>query len=154
MNATLDTASVPATPGLFTRTQVKEAISAGIDLTTDEANRSEHEDRFVWASAAMLVLLDEPDAPWAAVRDHRNGAPVTREDDDVAQFTRDQVARAVDDGVRHVAGASRRRQTDDIDDLIVNATLTLLDDPHADFESIARDNYAVSPRVLRSWLHG
>ncbi|MEU9699505.1 hypothetical protein [Streptomyces sp. NPDC047981] len=154
MNTTVDTVSVPAIPELFTRTQVKEAISAGIDLATDEANRSEGEDRFVWASAAMLVLLDEPDAAWAAIREHRNGAPVPREDDDFAQFTRDQVARAVDDGVRRVAEASRRRQTDDIDDLIVNATLTLLDDPRADFESIARDNYAVSPRELRSWLHG
>ncbi|MFB6529861.1 hypothetical protein [Streptomyces sp. NPDC056399] len=153
MNAALDTASVPAAPEPFTRTQVKEAISAGIDLTTDEANRSDREDRFVWASAAMLVLLDEPAATWAAVLEHRNGAPVIREDDDVAQFTRDQVARAVDEGVRLVAGASRRALPDDIDDLIVNATLTLLDDPRADFESIARDNYAVSPRELRSWLH-
>ncbi|MCX4677664.1 hypothetical protein OG413_20545 [Streptomyces sp. NBC_01433] len=142
------------TTKLYSRADIRTAVSDGLDLAADEANMSEYDDRFAWAATSVMTLLDEPSAQWADVKNHHyRTAPAEAPTDDAPLFTRKQVAQAIAKGVdlaaQHQGG---RHAPDDLDNLVVNAALTLLDDPDADFHTIAIESYDESPRRVRSWL--
>ncbi|WP_445517347.1 hypothetical protein [Streptomyces sp. NEAU-174] len=137
---------------LYSRDAVRTAMTDGVTMAADEANISSSDDRFVWAHAAAMTLLDKPSANWATVRNaHYAPGPAPTDDDD-PQYTRDQVSQAVNNGIDLAAKHERRTVADDLDNLIVNAALTLLDDPDADFHKVATENYDECPSVIRSWL--
>ncbi|NGO67007.1 hypothetical protein [Streptomyces boncukensis] len=140
---------------LYSRAEVRTAIEDGATLTADEAHISCYADRFAWPVAAAMVLLDRPNAAWGDVRNLRFGSATgsaTPEDDEEPKFTRDQVSQAVNNGVDWAAGRMLRRVADDVDNFIVNAAMTLLDDPDADFYKVVRECYCESPRTVRAWL--
>ncbi|QLE71132.1 hypothetical protein FGW37_05505 [Streptomyces rectiverticillatus] len=69
-----------------------------------------------------------------------------------AKYTRDAVSTAVNaaaDMVRDELSAGER----DIDliNMIVNATLTLLDRPNVSLDGVIGENYDTSPEEVRSW---
>ncbi|MFE0058752.1 hypothetical protein [Streptomyces sp. NPDC059003] len=139
---------------LYSRSQVRTAVADGITLAADEAHISSYADRFAWAATAAMTLLDQPSAPWAEVKNRYYSATgdVEAVDDEEPQYTREQVSQAVDNGIDLAAAKERATVADDLDNLIVNAVLTLLDDPDADFYTVVDENYGESPRVIRSWL--
>ncbi|MFE3139690.1 hypothetical protein [Streptomyces scopuliridis] len=139
---------------LYSRAQVRTAINDGATMAADEAHVSSYADRFAWTITAVMTLLDQPSAPWAAVKNQHYKATVDLvvADDEVPQYTRDQVSQAVNNGIDLAAQHERRTVADDLDNLIVNAALTLLDDPEADFYKVVTECYSESPRIVRSWL--
>ncbi|RLU79914.1 hypothetical protein CTZ27_35770 [Streptomyces griseocarneus] len=139
---------------LYSRAQVSTAINDGATLAADEAHVSSYADRFAWAVTAVMTLLDAPSAPWGEVKNrHYRQAPADAPaDDEAPQYTRDQVSRAVNSGIDRAAEHTGRPYADDLDNLVVNAALTLLDDPDADFYKVVAECYSESPRVVRSWL--
>ncbi|WP_328333455.1 hypothetical protein [Streptomyces sp. NBC_00455] len=138
---------------LYSRDAVHTAIVDGVTLAADEAHHSNQADRFTWAITAVMTYLDAPSAPWAEVKNrHYQPTPDAAEDDETAQYIREQVSQAVNNGVDAAARHTGRRFPDDLDNLVVNAALTLLDDPDADFYTVAVECYSESPRVVRSWL--
>ncbi|AKN68708.1 hypothetical protein QR97_01810 [Streptomyces sp. PBH53] len=152
-----DTRPAPGTDTgvtLYSRAQVRTAIDDGESMAAEQARISPYADRFAWAVSAVMTLLDKPGAPWAEVKNrHYTATPdATPADDDEPQYTRDQVSQAVNNGVDLAAEHERRTYPDDVDNLVVNAALTLLDDPEADFDQVAVECYSESPRVVRSWL--
>ncbi|MDI3409283.1 hypothetical protein [Streptomyces cavernicola] len=138
---------------LYSRAQVRTAVADGLKLAADEAHVSSYADRFAWESAVM-TLLDQPSALWAEVKSRHHSATddIEAADDEAPQYTREQISQAVNNGVDLPAAQERRTVADDLDNLIVNAALTLLDDPDADFYKVVTKNYGESPRVVRSWL--
>ncbi|MFZ3557141.1 hypothetical protein [Streptomyces sp. BH055] len=139
---------------LYSRAQVRTALDEGVNVTADEAGIDPYDDRFTWAAAAAITLLDEPGAPWAVVKNwHYTGATERpRDDDEVPLFTRDQVSQAVNNGVDLASERQRHEVADDLDNFLVNAALTLLDEPDADFAQIVEDSYGEDPSTVRSWL--
>ncbi|GHF33011.1 hypothetical protein GCM10010218_12610 [Streptomyces mashuensis] len=143
--------SAPA--NLYSRAQVRTAINHGATMAADEAHVSSYADRFAWAVTAVMTLLDTPSARWDEVENqHHREAPADAPDDDAPQYTREQVSQAVNSGIDLAAEHTGRAYADDLDNLVVNAALTLLDDPDADFYTVATECYSESPRVVRSWL--
>ncbi|MFD7334874.1 hypothetical protein ACFV98_02575 [Streptomyces violascens] len=140
--------------GLYSRAAIRAAVENGLTLTADEAYMSRYAVRFAWAETAIMTLLDTPNAPWAEVKNlhYRATDDGVPGDDDVPQFTRDQVSMAVNNGIDLAAVRERRSVADDVDNFIVNAAMTLLDDPAADFYKVVVENYCDSPSVIRSWL--
>ncbi|MBT2396288.1 hypothetical protein [Streptomyces sp. ISL-100] len=138
---------------LYSRDEVHTAIVDSVTLAADEAHRSNQADRFAWAITAVMTYLDAPSAPWAEVKNrHYQPTPDAADDDEAPQFIREQVSQAVNNGVDASAQHTGRNIPDDLDNLVVNAALTLLDDPEADFYTVAIECYSESPRVVRSWL--
>ncbi|MEU1313331.1 hypothetical protein ABZ419_31170 [Streptomyces cinnamoneus] len=144
--------SAPA--NLYSRDQVRTAINDGVTMAADEAHVSSYADRFAWAVTAVMTLLDAPSAPWGEVKNqHYRQAPADAPaDDETPQYTREQVSQAVNSGIDLAAEHTGRPYADDLDNLVVNAALTLLDTPDADFYTVATECYSESPRVVRSWL--
>ncbi|MFI1012601.1 hypothetical protein [Streptomyces sp. NPDC020965] len=114
------------------------AIRDGATMAAYEANLSEEDARFLQAVDGVMARLGALSAPGA--------------DDTTPQFTREQVSRAVNRGVDAAARTSGCSRHQDLDNLVVNAALTLLDDPEADFASVVFDCYIESPETVRSWL--
>ncbi|GGW94780.1 hypothetical protein [Streptomyces noursei] len=139
---------------LYSRDEVHTAIVDGVTMAADEAHLSHKGDRFTWAISAVMTYLDAPSAPWAEVKNrHYTPTQDTAADDESPQYTREQVSQAVNNGVDKAAERiGRRRFPDDLDNLVVNAALTLLDAPEADFHAVVVECYSDSPRVVRSWL--
>ncbi|MGC5042430.1 hypothetical protein ACLQ16_03835 [Streptomyces albidoflavus] len=139
---------------LYSRAQVRTAVNDGVTMAVDEAHVSSYADRFAWAVTAVMTLLDAPSARWADVknRHYQPSSDVVAADDEAPQYTREQVSQAVNNGVDLAVEKERRGYADDLDNLVVNAALTLLDDPDADFYKVATECYSESPRVIRSWL--
>ena len=139
---------------LYSRAQVRNAITKGLTMAAAEARVPSSADRFTWARAAAMTLLEKPGAPWAEVKnEHYKGTPATPpSDDDTPLFTRDQVSQAVTNGVDLAAEHNGRSYPDDLDNFMVNASLTLLDDPDADFYQVVAECYGERPSVVRSWL--
>ncbi|MEU5431122.1 hypothetical protein AB0H73_36715 [Streptomyces olivoreticuli] len=145
------TDSAPA--NLYSRAQVRTAINDGATMAADEAHVSSYADRFSWAVSAVMTLLNAPSAHWVEVENqHHRETPVDAPDDDAPQYTREQVSQAVNSGIDLAAENTGRAYADDLDNLVVNAALTLLDDPDADFYKVTTECYSESPRVVRSWL--
>ncbi|MFD0440606.1 hypothetical protein [Streptomyces chartreusis] len=141
-------------PLLYSRAQIREALTNGLTMAADEARLSSSAARFTWARTAAMTLLEKPGATWAEVKSEHNKAapdePPT--DDDTPRFTRDQVSQAVSNGVDLAANHNGRAIPDDLDNLVVNAALTLLDAPEADFRQVVAECYGERPSVVRSWL--
>ncbi|WP_031102399.1 hypothetical protein [Streptomyces sp. NRRL S-146] len=138
---------------LYSRDEVHTAIVDGVTMAADEAHVSNKGDRFTWAVSAVMTYLDAPSAPWAEVKNRHYTATPDSADDESPQYTRDQVSQAVNNGVDKAAERTgRRRFPDDLDNFVVNAALTLLDTPDADFYTVVAECYSDSPRVVRSWL--
>ncbi|MEU8540840.1 hypothetical protein AB0C52_12785 [Streptomyces sp. NPDC048717] len=147
-------ATAPQTSGLFSRTQVYAAIRSAVEMVAEESERSPYDSRFRWVYAAVMVLLDAPDAPGDRITSRRNG-PVelpAAKDNQVAQYSHEQATAAVDHGIGLAARYDRRTLPDDIDNFLANAAPTLLDNPQADFAMIAEEYYSVGPSTLRSWM--
>lgn len=137
---------------LYSRDQVHTAIVDGVVLSADEAHRSNESARFAWAITAAMTYLDAPSASWAEVKNRHYQPTPDAADDEEPQYIRDQVSQAVNNGVDKAAEHNGRTYPDDLDNLVVNAVLTLLDAPDADFYQVATECYSESPRVVRSWL--
>ncbi|MGI5337734.1 hypothetical protein ACQEVS_10195 [Streptomyces sp. CA-181903] len=140
----------PASAELYSRAQVLAAIDDGTTLAADEARTPLPADRFALAVTAVMTLLDEPSASWARVKDRHLQPPSETAGDQAPQYTHKRVSKAVNDGVD--LAAEHMGPAPDLDNLVVNAALTLLDDPDATFYTVVAECYADSPRVVRSWL--
>ncbi len=139
----------------YSRAQIRKAITSALTMAANEAHHlPSSADRFTWARAAAMTLLEKPGAPWAEVKnDHYKAPPATPPaDDDTPLFTRDQVSQAVNNGVDLAAEHNGRSYPDDLDNFMVNAALTLLDDPDADFCQVVAECYGERPSVVRSWF--
>lgn len=67
-------------------------------------------------------------------------------------YTRDQVAAAVNAGADCIRDALDVGDRDtDLINLVVNAALTFLDQPEADFDAVVGANYEASAREVRGW---
>ncbi|MGW6569827.1 hypothetical protein [Streptomyces sp. NPDC054975] len=66
-------------------------------------------------------------------------------------YTRDHVSTAVNAAV-DLAADKADRDTTDTDNFIVNAALTLLENPDATFVDIVHECYDEDPDDVRSWL--
>ncbi|ATM24548.1 hypothetical protein SMD44_p10049 (plasmid) [Streptomyces alboflavus] len=149
----------------FAYTDVLAAVRAGIRMTAEEAGRSLTNQRFTWITAAALTYLDNPEAPWADVvarretiaaakaaenRQEKNSSPDPRHD---IRCTYDQVSRAVNKAVDTTAETVRNLAPDDIDNFVVNAVLTLLEQPDASFDDIVIESYGgEEPDHVSAWL--
>ncbi|MGW4172434.1 hypothetical protein ACWEGX_36630 [Streptomyces chartreusis] len=139
---------------LYSRAQIRDAIDNGLTMAADEAHLSSSADRFTWARTAAMTLLEMPGAPWSEVKNaHYRATPATPPaDDDTPLFTRDQISQAVNNGVDLAAEHNGRPYPDDLDNFVVNAALTLLDNPEADFDQVVAECYGERPSAVRSWL--
>ncbi|MFE2184144.1 hypothetical protein [Streptomyces sp. NPDC059455] len=144
----------------FTLSQIVAALNEGIEMAADESGCNITDERFTWPYAATLVHLDNPDAPWThvAVR-HDAHRQISREggeepvSEDGRTFTRDQVSAAVNWAVDEATDFRRLGAcADDIDNFVVNAVLTLLDDPDASFDDVVTECYGEGPDRVSSWL--
>ncbi|WP_405542729.1 hypothetical protein OG478_13630 [Streptomyces phaeochromogenes] len=141
-------------PLLYSRAQICEAVTKGLTLAADEARLSSSAARFTWARTAAVTLLERPGAAWAEVKSEHNKAAPSEPptDDNTPRFTRDQVSQAVNNGVDLAAEHNGRANPDDLDNFVINAALSLLDDPDADFDQVVAECYGERPSVVRSWL--
>lgn len=152
-------------PNTFTHPDVVGALEAGMEMTADESGRPVTAERFTWATAAALTYLDDGAAPWADVHARHieitaaqavaaRGEDVENTSDVYAGmlYSREQVSAAVNAGVDAAARTIRERQADDIDNLAVNAVLTLLDDPDASFDAVVEECYGVDADDVSGWL--
>lgn len=135
---------------LYSHADVQKAITNGAKMAADAARLPRGADRFTWGVAAVMAMLDAPGATWADVV--RMAAAAGLAADNKPQFTADQVSQAVNAGVDRIADLLGRTCPDNLDNLVVNAALTLLDDPDADLDAVATVCYEESPDVVRSWL--
>ncbi|MBQ0972836.1 hypothetical protein KBZ00_17065 [Streptomyces sp. RK31] len=147
----MSTAVVTST---FTHPDVVAAIDAGTKMAADESGRSLTSERFTWATAAALTYLDNTEAPWADVQARHleitaaqaaagRGDEVEDTSDlyEGMRYSRGQVSAAVNAGVDAAAETIREQCADDIDNLTVNAILTLLDHPDASFADVVAECY-------------
>ncbi|MEU9168571.1 hypothetical protein AB0D34_12370 [Streptomyces sp. NPDC048420] len=141
-------------PLLYSRAQIRDALTNGLTMAADEARLSSSAARFTWARTAAMTLLEKPGAAWAEVKsEHDKTAPnEPPTDDNTPRFTRDQVSQAVNNGVDLAAEHNGRAYPDDLDNFVINAALSLLDDPDADFDQVVAECYGERPSVVRSWL--
>ncbi|WP_329155803.1 hypothetical protein OIU91_41240 (plasmid) [Streptomyces sp. NBC_01456] len=149
----------------FTHPDVVAALEAGMEMAADESGRPVSAERFTWATAAALTYLDGAGAPWADVYARHielaaaqaaadRGEDVEDTSDLYAgmRYSREQVSAAVNAGVDAAARMIRERQADDIDNLAVNAVLTLLDAPDASFDAVVEECYGVDADAVSGWL--
>ncbi|MFE9882585.1 hypothetical protein [Streptomyces sp. NPDC005784] len=141
-------------PLLYTRAQIRDALTNGLTMAADEAHLSSSAARFTWARTAAMTLLEKPGAAWAEVKsEHGKATPdEPPADDDTPRFTRDEISQVVSNGVDLAAEHNGRAIPDDLDNFVVNAALTLLDNPEADFRQVVAECYGERPSVVRSWL--
>ncbi|MEV8344480.1 hypothetical protein [Streptomyces niveus] len=156
MPVTLDKTPAPAT---FTRAQIMTAINEGFEMAAAESRFSIDSDRFTWPVAATLTYLDDPAASWSHVLARhvaylldREAAEETPATDDGRTFTRDGLSTAVNRGVDDAAHYRRHRCASDIDNLAVNAVLTLLDTPEASFADVTVACYGEDADEVAGWL--
>ncbi|MGW6600502.1 hypothetical protein [Streptomyces sp. NPDC055036] len=142
----------------YTRSQVITAIDTGVRITAEADSRDTHEKRFVWTRAAMLVFLDNPSATSADVKaryerlDAEADSEGQVEANDSRTYSLDQVLDAVSRGAEEAAKGYRGRHVDDLDDFAVNAVMTRLDSPAADFTDIVDRSYGETPGIVSMWL--
>jgi hypothetical protein len=158
--------STAVIPNPFTHPDVVSALEVGMEMAADESGRAVTAERFTWATAAALTFLDSPGAPWADVYARHieivaaraaagRGEDVEDTSDLYAgmRYSREQVSAAVNEGVDAAAQTIRERHADDIDNLAVNAVLTLLDDPDASFDTVVDECYdGVGADTVSGWL--
>ncbi|RZU28239.1 hypothetical protein EV284_6405 [Streptomyces sp. BK022] len=149
-------------PSVFTLPDILAALHAGVELTADESGLDFLDGRFTWPYAATLARLDNPDTTWSQVSDRHDklrqlwsaGTDLPDTDDDARTYTREQVSTAVNWAVdeaadiNHLGGCA-----DDVDNFLVNAVLTLLDDPDAAFTDVVDECYGEDPDLVSRWLH-
>ncbi|WP_330351698.1 hypothetical protein [Streptomyces sp. NBC_00582] len=148
----------------ITHPDVVAALEAGMEMASDESGRPVTAERFTWAMAAALTYLDSTGAPWADVYARHieiaaTQAPDRGEDvEDTSDlyagmhYSREQVSAAVNAGVDAAARTIREQHADDIDNLVVNAVLTLLDDPEASFDAVVARCYGIEADAVSGWL--
>ncbi|MEU9355075.1 hypothetical protein AB0D65_29775 [Streptomyces griseoloalbus] len=144
----------------FTLPDIVTALNGGFGMAAAETPLTIAEPRFTLPMAATLAHLNDPDVKWADVAltyatvraqieaEHEMTVP----EDDGRTWTRDQVADAVNWAIDEAAGTRRLGAcADDLDNLAVNAVLTLLDDPDATFEDVATECYGEDPDEIARW---
>ncbi|MGW0033029.1 hypothetical protein ACWDXD_24835 [Streptomyces sp. NPDC003314] len=145
----------------FTLPEIVTALDEGVGMAVAETPLTLTEQRFTLPMAATLTRLDNPTALWEDVSfqhaivcaqvEEKYALPVP--DDDGRTWTREQVADAVNWAVDQAAGTRRPGAcADDIDNFVVNAVLTLLDDPGAEFEDVVVECYGERPGRVSRWL--
>jgi hypothetical protein len=73
----------------------------------------------------------------------------------VTGYDREEVSRAVNAGADLVRdGLPTGDRDSDLLNLVVNAALTLLDEPGLDLDEVIRRCYEVEPAVVRGWWGG
>ncbi|OEJ23047.1 hypothetical protein AR457_38285 [Streptomyces agglomeratus] len=123
----------------FTREEIEQAIDDGYEMAAAQAGVDVDNDDFVatraafWAYLAVTAVTTQP------------GAPAEQE----ATYTRDQVSTALNRATDDAAGSGC---ADDIDNFAVNAAMTLLDNPDADFETITTECYGEDADEVADWL--
>ncbi|MFE9679342.1 hypothetical protein ACFYO5_35390 [Streptomyces sp. NPDC006259] len=149
----------------FTHPDVVAALEAGMEMAADESGRPATAERFSWATAAALTYLDSAGAPWAdvyarhieitatqAAADRGEDVEDTSELYAGMHYSPEQVSAAVNAGVDAAARTIRDQHADDIDNLAVNAVLTLLDDPEASFDAVVARCYGIQADAVSGWL--
>ncbi|MGW1615682.1 hypothetical protein ACWCQZ_40790 [Streptomyces sp. NPDC002285] len=150
----------------YTHPDVVTAVRAGMEMTAAESGRPVNSERFTWATAATLTYLNSARAPWADVDARHLEITVSQaaagrgeEVEDTSdlyegmRYSREQVSAAVNAGVDAAASTIRERFADDIDNMAVNAVLTLLDDPGASFDVVVDKCYdSDGADDVRGWL--
>ena len=141
-------------PLLHTRAQIRAALTKGLTMAAAEARLSSSAARFTWARTAAMTLLEKPGAAWAEVKSEHDKATPDKPptDDDTPRFTRDEVSQAVNNGVDLAAKHNGRAIPDDLDNFVVNAALTLLDNPEAEFGQVVAECYSEPPSIAPSRL--
>ena len=76
-----------------------------------------------------------------------NGSATTPWQRDMSDYTRNQIAAAVNTGVDMVVDG-------DTANLVVNAIMTLLDKPEATIEEVIEECYQEDPEEVLSWVDG
>ncbi|MFJ6437853.1 hypothetical protein [Streptomyces sp. NPDC091416] len=149
---------------VFAHPDVVAAIEAGMEMASFESGRSL--ESFTWATAACLTYLDSAQAPWADViarREEITAAQAAADrGEEVADtsdlyegmlYTRQHVSAAVNAGVDAAAERIREQCADDINNLAVNAVLTLLDQPDASYAAVVAECYGgEDPDDVSGWL--
>jgi hypothetical protein len=144
----------------FTLPEIVTALNEGFGMAVAETSLTINEPRFTLPMAATLAHLDNPDLRWQDVmlRHALVQAQVAAEyqvpvpEDDGRTWTRDQVADAVNWAIDEAAATRRLGAcADDLDNLAVNAVLTLLGDPEATLDDVAEENYGESARTIARW---
>ncbi|MFE6639537.1 hypothetical protein ACFVFT_38515 [Streptomyces tendae] len=144
----------------FTLPDIVTALNGGFGMAAAETPLTIAEPRFTLPMAATLAHLTDPDVKladvaltYATVRAQIKAEnEMTVPEDDGRTWTRDQVADAVNWAIDEVAGTRWLGAcADDLDNLAVNAVLTLLDDPDATFEDVAAECYGEDPDEIARW---
>ncbi|MCX4682108.1 hypothetical protein OG413_43795 [Streptomyces sp. NBC_01433] len=149
----------------FTHPDIVAALEAGMEMAADESGRPVTAERFTWATAAALTYLDSTGARWADVYARHVEIAAAQAADDRGEdvedtsdlyagmhYSRAQVSAAVNAGVDNAARTIREQHADDIDNLAVNAVLTLLDDPEASFDAVVNECYGEDADAVSGWL--
>ncbi|MGW3932970.1 hypothetical protein ACWECC_33485 [Streptomyces microflavus] len=122
----------------FTREEIEQAIDDGYEMAAAEAGVDVDNHDFVatraafWAYLAVTAVTTQPGAA-----------------EQEATYTRNQVSTALN---RATDDAAAPQCADDVDNFAVNAAMTLLDNPDADFETITTECYGEDADVVADWL--
>ncbi|MET8717413.1 hypothetical protein ABZV52_30055 [Streptomyces sp. NPDC004735] len=144
----------------FTLPEIVTALNQGFEMAVSETHLTIDKPRFTVPMAATLAHLDDSEVEWAAVASRYNEVRAEIEaeskmsvpDDDGRTWTRERVADAVNWAIDEAADVVRLGAcADDLDNLAVNAVLTLLDDPDATLDDVAAESYGESSRTVASW---
>ncbi|MDT0418886.1 hypothetical protein RM574_25730 [Streptomyces sp. DSM 41982] len=141
---------------LYSRSQVRDAIDAAEHLLRDEVHVLPRGSRLTrLLIAAVLALLDDPDAPWedvlTAYATLRRDRPGTA-DEEAPQYSAAQASAAVNAGVDLVGDRVGEPEYSDLKNLVVNTVLELLEDPGASLEEVALGAYGESSREVLGWI--
>ncbi|NEE25325.1 hypothetical protein G3M53_07560 [Streptomyces sp. SID7982] len=142
----------------FSLPEIVAALNDGVAMAVGETPLTIAEARFTWPMAGTLLRLADPEATAAGIGQYdvlrariEIGYEIPEVPDDGRRWTRDQVSEAVNWAVDQGANAVRGSCADDLDNLLVNAVMSLLDDPHAEFEDVAVENYGEEPETVSRW---
>ncbi|MCX5216216.1 hypothetical protein OG689_44580 [Kitasatospora sp. NBC_00240] len=129
----------------YTQTEINTALSAGIEMTAEAAGQEITDAPFPQVRAAALAILANEARP------SNEAASIATAPDDGRAFTPEQVNQAVNRAVDDTAERVGRGCANDRDNLLVNAVLTLLEDPEAEFSDVADTCYGEDPDTIAGW---
>ncbi|MFJ7004203.1 hypothetical protein ACIQWY_29860 [Streptomyces albidoflavus] len=143
----------------FSLPEIVAALNDGVGMAVGETPLTIAEARFTWPMAGTLLRLADPEATAADIGQYdvlraqiETGYAISEVPDDGRVWTRDQVSEAVNWAVDQGASTVRGGCADDLDNFVVNAVLSLLDEPGTEFEDVAVESYGETPQTVARWL--
>ncbi|MFJ7054765.1 hypothetical protein ACIQU7_23945 [Streptomyces albidoflavus] len=143
----------------FSLPEIVAALNDGVGMAVGETPLTIAEARFTWPMAGTLLRLTNPEATAADIGQYdvlraqiETGYAIPEVPDDGRVWTRDQVSEAVNWAVDQGASTVRGGCADDLDNFVVNAVLSLLDEPGTEFEDVAVESYGETPQTVARWL--